>query len=121
MPGDSTFFELTPSQYLTQNEIDAARTIKLDHLNAQDQPKFVWPATFSLSRAYVDQLERSHGLNAARITAVRNELGQAEKASGAARRTGLTKLAGALDADARSSSDPAKVQKLAASVRELAR
>ncbi len=114
-------FDLTPSQYLTQNEIDAAKSVRLDHLNAQDQPKFVWPASFSLSRAYVDQLERSHGLSAAQITAVRNDLAQAEKASGSARRSGLTKLAGSLDTDARSSSDAAKVQRLAASVRDLAR
>jgi len=113
-------FELTPSRYLSQNEIDAAKSVRLDHLNAQDQPKFVWPASFSLSRAYLDQLERSSGLSAARITAVRNELAGAEKATGAARRTVLNRLAGQLDADARSSSDGAKVRKLAASVRELA-
>ncbi len=114
-------FELTPSQYLSQNEIDAAKSVQLDHLNAQDQPKFVWPASFSLSRAYVDQLERSQGLNAARITAVRSQLAEAEQANGAARRTVLTRLAGQLDADARGSNDGAKVQKLAASVRDLAK
>src|SRR5699024_412431 len=47
--------ELTPSQYISQNEIDAAKTVKADYLNAQGQPKFAWPASFSLARAYVGQ------------------------------------------------------------------
>jgi hypothetical protein len=53
-------FELTPNALLTQNEIDAAKTVHLDHLNAQGQPRFSWPPSFALARAYVDQLERSH-------------------------------------------------------------
>ena len=57
-------FELTPSALLSQNEIDAAKTVQLDYLNAQGQPKFVWPPSFALARAYVDQLERSRGLSA---------------------------------------------------------
>src|SRR5690625_3732787 len=51
-------FELKPSPYLTQNEIAAAKTVSLDYLNPQGQPKYEWPATFSLAKAYVDQLER---------------------------------------------------------------
>ena len=57
-------FELTPSAFISQNEIDAAKTVHLDYLNAQGQPKFVWPPSFALARAYVDQLERSSGLSA---------------------------------------------------------
>jgi hypothetical protein len=114
-------FELVPSQYLSQNEIDAAKTVKFDHQNTQDQAKFVWPPSFALSRAYVDQLERSQGLGSARITAVRNDLTQAERATGSARRTALTRLAGQLDSDAGSSPDGSKVRMLAASIRELAK
>jgi hypothetical protein len=54
-------FELVPSQYLTQNEIDAAKTVRFEYLNAQGQPKLEWPATPALARAYADQLERSGG------------------------------------------------------------
>jgi hypothetical protein len=112
--------ELSPSPYLTQNEIDAAKTVKLDHLNVQDQPKFVWPATFALARAYADQLERSHGLDAARIKAIRSSLAQAEMASGTGRSSALNQLAGQLDGDAGRSGDAAKVRKLSATVRDLA-
>ena len=54
-------FEVTPSDILTQNEIDAAKSVVLRQLNSQGQPIFEWPATFALARAYLDQLERRHG------------------------------------------------------------
>jgi hypothetical protein len=113
--------ELTPSEYLSRNEIDAARTVRLDYLNAQGQPKFEWPFSFALARAYVDQLERSRGLGGARIAAIRTELDQAEKASGATRRARLTRVATQLDADARSSRDAGKVRLLTTVVRDLAK
>ena len=113
-------FELVPSPLITQNEIDAARSVHLDYLNTQGQPKFVWPASFALTRAYVDQLERSNGLAGGRISAVRAALGAAEKASGTQRRDALTQLATQLDADARGSSDAKKVTLLAGAVRDLA-
>ena len=45
-------FELLPSPLISQNEIDAAKTVKFDYLNAQGQPKIVWPPSFALARAY---------------------------------------------------------------------
>jgi hypothetical protein len=111
--------ELTPSQYISQNEIDAAKTVHYEYLNAQGQPKMVWPPSFSLARAYVDQLERSSCLGAARVTSVRAALSTAEKASGAQRRDALNTLASQLDGEAKSSCDGPKVQKLAAAARDL--
>src|SRR5690606_32198828 len=52
-------FELTPSEFLTQNEIDAAKTVRFREFNAQEQKKFTWPPSFALARAYLDQLERN--------------------------------------------------------------
>ena len=57
-------FELLPSGLITQNELDAAKTVRFDYLNAQEQRKFVWPASFAKARAFLDQLERSNGLAA---------------------------------------------------------
>jgi len=111
--------ELKPGPLLSQNEIDAAKLIHFDYLNAQDQQKLVWPASFVVARAYVDQLERSHGLPAARIKATRAALQRAEKASGLARRRALSTLATQLGTDARGSSDQAKVQMLIAAVNDL--
>jgi hypothetical protein len=113
-------FELVPSAFLSQNEIDAANTVKLDYLNAQGQPRFVWPPSFALARAYVDQLERSGGLSAGRISLARQALGNAEAASGAGRRRLLTDLAAELDAGSYGSEDAAKIELLVDSLRELA-
>ena len=113
--------ELTPSPLLSQNEIDAAKTVHLDYLNTQGQPKFVWPASFSLARAYVDQLERSNGLAAGSVSSVRSALADAERASGGQRHDDLIKLATQIDGFASGAGDPAKVRTLAGAVRELAR
>jgi hypothetical protein len=112
-------YELLPSGLISQNEIDAAKTVKWDFLNAQEQRKIVWPASFAKARAFVDQLERSNGLAAERITAVRSALTAAEKQSGGGRRTALTQLASQLNTDAASSSDAAKVKMLVDAVNEL--
>jgi hypothetical protein len=114
-------FELTPSALLSQNEIDAAKTVHLDYLNTQGQPKFVWPPSFSLARAYVDQLERSGGLSASRIAAVRQALASAERNTVAQRSGALSQLASQLDNDANASRDVAKVHTLATAVRDLSR
>jgi hypothetical protein len=113
-------FELLPSPLISQNELDAARTIKLAYLNTQGQPKLVWPPSFALAKAYVDQLERSKGLDGGRIKAVRGELATAEKATGTARSSALEKLAGELETDAAKSSDAAKVRTLEGAVKQLA-
>jgi hypothetical protein len=112
-------FELTPSGFISQNELDAAKTVHLDYLNTQGQPKLAWPPSFALARAYLDQLERSKGLEAGRISATRAALADAEKASGTARQDALTKLATELDGEV-GGSDAAKVRTLAGAVRQLA-
>ncbi|MGA9186830.1 MAG: hypothetical protein WBZ32_16160, partial [Candidatus Acidiferrales bacterium] len=60
-------FELTPTKFLTQNEIDAAKTVRVAELNVQNQQKIEWPAQLVVAKAYVDQLERSEALPAKRI------------------------------------------------------
>jgi hypothetical protein len=110
-------FQLTPSQFLSQNEIDAAKSIHYDYFNTQGQPEFVWPPTVALAGAYADQLERSRGLTADRLSQVRQALAGA---SSMQQRTALGALATQLDADARTSGDAAKVALLAKALRDLA-
>ncbi len=113
-------FELTPSAYISQNEIDAAKTVHLDYLNTQQQPKVVWPPSFALARAYLDQLERSKGMDAAQIAETWNVLSIAERSSGQARSDALTALATQLNAKASRAGDQAKARRLAAAVADLA-
>jgi hypothetical protein len=112
-------FELTPSGFLSQNEIDAAKSVKLDYFNTQGQVKFTWPKSYSLARAYLDQLERSQGMDAAKIAAAREDLAQAEKASGAKQQKTLAQLVSRLELAAAGAGDAARVRTLADAVRGL--
>jgi len=112
-------FELTPSPLLSQNELDAAKSVHIDYLNTQGQPHYTWAPSFAVARAYVDQLERSHGLTAARVASVRAALTRAEGASGAARTSALVSLAATVGTYAPGSSDAAKVRMLAATIRDM--
>jgi hypothetical protein len=113
-------FELTPSGFISQNEIEAAKSVRFDYLNTQGQQKFVWPKSFSLARAYLDQLERSKGLEAVEIASLRKTLADAEKAPAGERRATLEQVAALLESDAGRAKDSAKVRTLAQTVRELA-
>ena len=70
--------ELSPNEFLTQNEIDAAKTARVAELNVQNQQRIVWPAKLVVAKAYLDQLERSQALPADQITALRGAIQTAE-------------------------------------------
>ncbi|HLR31228.1 MAG TPA: hypothetical protein VK074_01980, partial [Fodinibius sp.] len=114
-------FKLEPSPYLTENEIAAANTVKFDQLNPQGQPKYDWPSTFSLAKAYLDQIERNEGLTAERIIAARQQLAEAETTSDDVRKNEiLSELADEVENEAGNSAQAEKVQKLVTTMRELA-
>ena len=112
-------FELTPSEHVTQNEIDAANTVRLDYLNAQGQPTYSWPPSFALVRAYMDQLDRTGQFPESDVAAARQLLRDAEASTGGARRSQLETLAGEVSARA-TGPQAAKVQMLEAALRDLA-
>jgi hypothetical protein len=112
--------ELVPSPLLSANEIAAAQLVRFATLNVQDQPRFTWPADPVVARAYLDQLERSGGLAPERVAAARSALARAERLAGTARREAFAALAADLEGEAGSAADPAKVRRVAATVRELA-
>jgi hypothetical protein len=114
-------FELKPSALLSQNEIDAAKSVHFDFLNVQDQPHLVWPASYTVARAYIDQLSRGNGLSSDRLSRASAALDRAQKMEGSNRLTALSQLSMTLQMDAASAADPKKVQMLAAVVGELAK
>jgi hypothetical protein len=71
-------FELTPTKFLTQNEIDAAKTVQVSELNVQNQQKIEWPAKLVVAKAYLDQLSRSQALPADQIAALQKAIQSAE-------------------------------------------
>jgi hypothetical protein len=113
--------ELVPSGELTQNEIDAARSVRWDVFNPQEQKRIVWPDNFAVARAYHDQLWRFGGLAAGRLDAVRSALDAAEAASGRERRQLLERLGRDLDRDARTAADGKRVRALSATVKGIAK
>ena len=91
-------FQLTPSPYLSQNEIDAAKLATREgcgatnDLNVQCQAHYVWPPSFVVARAYLDQLARDKALPQERIDALNAAMKDVESASAATRRAAITKL-----------------------------
>jgi hypothetical protein len=71
-------FELTPSKLLTQNEIDAAKSVHVADLNVQNQQKIEWPAKLVVAKAYLDQLSRSQALPAKQIASLQKAIQTAE-------------------------------------------
>jgi hypothetical protein len=113
--------ELAPSGHISQNEIDAAKTVMWREYNPQMQVRMEWPASFALSRAYLDQLERNSGLDASRIASARTELARVERLPAAQRAQPLNALATAMGGAAAGARDGAKVRQLATSLSDLAR
>jgi hypothetical protein len=113
-------FELRPSGFISQNEIDAAKLVKFAFLNAQDQQRLTWPADFSVPRSYLDQLVRNRSIPPTRADAIKADLDRAQQASGGARRDALNKLAGQLDSEAGASQDAERFRWMSAAVKDLA-
>jgi len=106
-------FELTPTKFLTQNELDAAKSVQVNELNVQNQQKIVWPDKLVVAKAYVDQLERSQALMADRIEALRKAIHEAESSHLSAKSLlKLSDMAAKLDETAATAKVDADVKRL---------
>jgi hypothetical protein len=101
--------ELSPTENLTQNEIDAAKSVRVSELNVQNQQQIVWPRSLTVAKAYVDQLERSKGLTSVELTDLRQALDKKDKKKFKSLATTLEKNAGS----AKSASDAWRMTELA--------
>jgi len=117
--------ELSPTKFLTQNEIDAANAVRVAELNVQNQQRIEWPRTLGVAKAYVDQLERSQALPADRIAALRQSIQTAERSR--MKRSELAKLkslGSSLEksaATATSAADATRLKALAAILKQPSR
>ncbi len=94
-------FELAPAQNLSQNEIDAAKLVRVNELNVQNQQKIEYPKNLTVAQAYIDQLERSQSISADKITNLRQTIQSAETSKlGKKDVKNLKKLASVLQKDA---------------------
>jgi hypothetical protein len=118
-------FKLTPTKFLTQNEIDAAEAVRVAALNVQNQERIEWPRTLVVAKAYVDQLERSQALRADRIAALRQALQSAESSHmGNSELAKLKSFAPSVEKSAamtKSAADSTRLQALAEILKQPAR
>ena len=71
--------KLLPSDYLSQNEIEAASQVSASVFNAQQQRRIDWPRSPAVARAYLDQLGRSDAIAAERVDALVAALERADR------------------------------------------
>jgi hypothetical protein len=106
-------FELTPSKFLTKNEIEAAKAVRVDELNVQNQQKIEWPTKLVVAKAYVDQLSRSQALPPDQITSIQTAIRKAEKSHLSAKSLDALKtLSSSLEKRASSAKTPADAARL---------
>ena len=114
-------FDLEPSEFLSQHEIDAAKLVKFETFNPQDQPQVTWPASFTVVRAYLDQIVRENALSSELTTRITRDLDAAEKMNGERQKRALTSISTQLDRNANGSPDPNRVRAMASAVRAAMR
>ena len=113
-------FRLTPSEHLSQAEIEAAESVMMDEFNAQHQEKLVWPASFPLAGAYVDQLARAGAIEADKAKRLRRELAIARNAESAdEKRVAAARLKIQARRLERGTDSSKKMRELAATIRKL--
>jgi hypothetical protein len=106
-------FELTPTKFLTQNEIDAAKAVRVAELNVQNQQKIEWPGQLVVAKAYVDQLSRSQALPADRIAALQKTIHSAESSHmSQSKLAKLKRMAPSLEKSAATAKSPADSARL---------
>jgi len=106
-------FELTPTKLLTQNEIDAAKTVWVKELNVQNQQPIVWPRKLVVAKAYIDQLERSGGLPANQISDLRQAIQKAESSKNLSKLKSFSSSLEAGAGSAKNAGDAARMKALA--------
>jgi hypothetical protein len=118
-------FKLTPSEFLTQNEIDAASQVHSTEFNAQHQQRIKFPATTVVAKAYLDQLNRTHGITPAQATSVKNAMEKADRIHNKSDKGAPSAAEGLLgaasqlqsDADSATGADASRLRALAATLK----
>ena len=105
---------LKPSEFLSAAEIAAAESVSADEINPQTQTHIVWADSPDVAQAYLDQLSRTAGFDAALAAQIKGQI-DGWRAGGADKR-GATALAVTLNAAAAKATgaDAGRLKSLAA-------
>ncbi len=114
-------FRLLPSALLSENEIAAANLVRFEEFNSQNQPRYVWPPSFVVAKAYLDQMVRAKTIDPARAKALETALDRGDTRGGrnAASLDELDQMAGQLETDAAvpGRPDAARMRAMAAAIK----
>jgi len=91
---------LAVGEHLSEAEIEAARSVRMNEFNAQTQPLVEWPATVPVARSYLEQMQRSGGIGPEAASATEELLEMAE--TGSVDGDAMVSLADQLESTARS-------------------
>src|SRR5215216_1052900 len=72
-------FGLTPTDQLSENEIEASREVQVGRLNVQHQDRITWAPSFAVAWSYADQAERAGDLQGDLLLQVHEFLERAEQ------------------------------------------
>jgi hypothetical protein len=110
-------FELTPTKFLTQNEIDAAKAARVSELNVQNQQKIEWPADpqsqLLVAKVYIDQLSRSQALTPKQFADLQKGIKNVETSHmNKGKLAGLKKMSPSLEKSAAAAKTPTDASRL---------
>ena len=77
---------LTPTDELSENEIEAAEDVQVGRLNVQHQDNLEWKPSFAVVRSFTDQLERSGDVSDRTIDRINRTVDFAERLADDGRR-----------------------------------
>ena len=103
--------KLTPTDWMTTDEIAAANQVTFAELNVQNQTKVVWPATYITAKAYLDQLARGESMPKDKVMSIKATVDKAMTSKKDA--ASLKKMAAELDKAAATAKTPADAKRLA--------
>ncbi len=92
-------------------------------LNVQNRPKIMWPSSFVVARAYIDELARSGALPQQRIAAINSAIDKAGASHSAKDAAPSKNMAASLEKDAgstNSASDAERMRALAVILKQKA-
>jgi len=114
-------FRLTPSEFLSDNELAAANLVRFEEFNSQQQPKVTWPASFVVAKAYLDQMVRAKTIEPARAKDIETALDRGDTRSGrsGASLSDLDGIATQLETDAAApgAKDAVRMRAMAAAIK----
>ncbi len=75
-------FTLSTSDFLSENELASAESVQLAEFNAQHQPTIQWPASFAVSRTYLEQATENGALHPLAARVIDRTMDLAERLDG---------------------------------------